>query len=145
MSYKIKDYMSKEIFSVGSEASIVVAAKKMAEKNTGYLIVLKNDQPAGIVTENGLVLKVMSLEKEPSKVKVSEVMSTPLITVDPDDSIEDAVKIMVSNGIRRLPVVKDSIIYGIFTSKDLAQHFNEYEDLVTRDIIKHMSIISLPL
>ena len=144
MSYRIKDYMRKNIITVDAEASASTASKTMMENIVGYLIVLQNDQPAGIVTERDLVLKVMAKEREPLKVKVSEVMSTPLVTIDPDASVEDAVKTMVEHGIRRLPVVREGIIYGIFTARDLARHFNEYEDRVTKDIIRSMSMISLP-
>ena len=144
MSYLIKDYMIKEIATIDVENSAAEASKMMLDKVVGYLIVLENGQPAGIVTEKDLVLKVMAKEKEPSKVKASEIMSTPLITIDPDATVEDAVKTMVQHGIRRLPVVRDSIIYGMFTSRDLAKHFNEYEDRITKDIIRSMSMVSLP-
>jgi CBS domain-containing protein len=136
MSFKIRDYMRKDIVTADDGVSALEASKLMAEKGIGYLIVLKKAQPVGIVTERDIVHKVIAKEKAPSKVKVSECMSSPLITIDPDASIEDAVNTMVKNGVRRLPVVKGTIIYGIFTSRDLAKHFNEYEDSLTRDIIK---------
>ena len=144
MSYRIKSYMRKNIVTVDAEASAAAASKTMKQNSVGHLIVLKNDRPAGIVTERDLVMKVMADERDPSKVKVSEFMSTSLITIDPDASVEDAVKIMVEKGIRRLPVVRDGILYGMFTARDLAQHFNEYEDRVTNDIIRSMSMLSLP-
>ena len=130
--------------TVDAEASAVIASKTMMENNVGYLIVLKNDQPAGIVTEKDLVVKVMAKEIEPSKIKVYEVMSTPMITIDPDATVEDAVITMAEHGIRRLPVVRDGILYGIFTSRDLAKHFKEYEDRVTQNIVRSMATLSLP-
>lgn len=133
MSYRIKDYMRRDIAKVDVESSAVDASKLMPEKSVGYLIALKNDQPVDIVTERDL-----------SKTKVSEFMSAPLITIDVDASLEDAVKTMLEHGIRRLPVVRGSIIYGMFTARDLAKHFNEYEDRVTRDIIRGIAFISLP-
>ena len=144
MSYRVKDYMRRDIVTVDIESSAVDASKLMLEKEVGCLIVLKNDQLAGIVTERDLVSRVMAKEKDPSKTPVSDFMSAPLITIDVDSSLEDAVKTMVEHGIRRLPVVHDNIIYGVFTARDLAKHFNEYEDRVTKDIIRSMSFISLP-
>ena len=127
--------------TIDAEASTVVVQKTMMDNSIGHLIVLKNDQPVGIVTKQDLILKVMAKERELSKSKVSDIMSTPLITIDPDASVEDAVNAMVKHGVQRLPVVRDSIMYGIFTVWDLAQHFNEYEDEVVRHIIESIKAI----
>jgi CBS domain-containing protein len=109
MSYRVKNFMRSEIVTIDVEASAFEASKIMAEKGIGYLIALKKCQPIGIVTERDLVQKVMANKKDPSKVKVSEFMSTPLITIDPDASIGDAASTMAEKGIRRLPVVRDNI------------------------------------
>jgi CBS domain-containing protein len=144
VSYSVDRYMRKDIATVDAEVSAVGASKIMLEKNVGYLVVLENAQPAGIVTERDLVLKVMAKAKDPSRVRVREVMSKPLVSIDPEATVEEAVRTMAKHGIRRLPVVRNNILYGIFTSRDLAKHFNEYEDRVTQDIIRHMSMFSLP-
>jgi CBS domain-containing protein len=134
--------MRKDIVLVSVEASAVEASKHMMEKNIGSLIVCEKSKPIGIVTERDLVLKVMAEEKDPTKVTVREIMSTPLVTIDLDATVEEAVKTMAEHGIRRLPVVRDDIIYGIFTARDLAKNFNQYEESVARDIIRHC--VSLP-
>ncbi len=136
--------MRRDFATIASEGSVLDAAKAMLEKGVGHAIVLDRGSPVGIVTEKDLVMKVMALGKDPSNVKVSEVMSAPLITIDPDASLEDAVAVMAKNGIRRLPVVRDNIIYGMFTARDLAKHFSEYEDKLTRELITSMSGLSLP-
>ena len=144
MSYSVKQYMRTDLPIVDVKNSAVEASKIMVEKEIGCAIVLDKNKPVGIVTEKDLVVKVMAKDKEPSKVMVSEIMTKPVITIEPDASIEDAVKIMAENGIRRLPVVHKGIIYGLFTARELAKNFNDYADKVTRDIIKTMSIVSLP-
>jgi CBS domain-containing protein len=144
MSYPVKSYMSRDIATVGVNDSAVAASKLMMEKGVDYLIVLEKGQPTGIVTNQNLVLKIMAKERDPSQVKVSEIMSQPLITIDPDATVEEAVETMVQHGIRRLPVVREDIIYGMFTTRDLAKHFNEYERKVSEDIIRSMSMFSLP-
>ncbi len=143
-SYQVKSYMSKDIVTIDAGESAATASKVMKQNSVGHLIVLRDGQPVGMVTEHDLVVEVMAGGKDPSKVQVSDFMSTPLVTVDPDASIEDAVKTMVDHGLRRLAVVRDDILYGVFTARDLAQHFNEYEERVTRDIIRNMSMMSLP-
>ena len=140
MSYRIKDYLEKEVATINVGASILEASKLMMKKDVGYLVVLERDQPVGMVTERDLVMKVIAKEKNPSTVKVSEIMSSPLITVNLDATIEDAVKAMAKHRIRRLPVVKDNVICGIFTTRDLTKHFNEYADRIARDISNMQSI-----
>jgi CBS domain-containing protein len=144
MSYPVKSYMSRDIATVGVNDSAVAASKLMMEKGVDYLIVLEKGQPTGIVTDQNLVLKIMAKERDPSQVKVSEIMSQPLITIDPDATVEEAVETMVQHGIRRLPVVREDIIYGMFTTRDLAKHFNDYERQVSEDIIRSMSMFTLP-
>jgi CBS domain-containing protein len=142
LPYLIKDYMQKDIVTVDVKASAAEASKIMMEKNVGYAVVLEKSQPAGIITERDLVQKVMAKEKDPSMVEVGELMSTPLISIDPDATIEEAVQTMAKKGIRKLPVIRSHIIYGIFTTRDLAKNFNKYEDRVAKDIMK--SCFSLP-
>ncbi len=144
MSYQVKEYMRKDVPTIDSDASALEASKLMMEKTVGHLIVLHNAKPTGIITERDLVSKLLAREKDPSKTKTSQLMSTPLITVDPDASVEEAVRTMVRHKVRRLSVVRDSVIYGMFTARDLAKNFNDYEDRVTKDIIKHMAAFSLP-
>jgi CBS domain-containing protein len=136
--------MRRDIATSDAEASAFEASKIMLEKDIGYLIVLEKGQPAGIVTVRDLVMKVMAKGEDPSTVKISEIMSAPLVAIDPDATVEDAVETMVKHGIRTLAVVRDSILYGTFGARDLARHFNEYADRAARDIVKSMARISLP-
>lgn len=130
--------MRKNISTISTEASATEASKTMSTNKTGYIIALEKGRPVGIVTERDLVLKVMALDKNPKNTVVSDCMSSPLITIDPDKSIEEAVETMKKHGFRRLPVVKNNIIYGIFTARDLVEHFEEFEDKLTRDLVRFM-------
>lgn len=136
----VKEYMRKDISTISTEASATEASKTMSTNKVGYVIVLEKGRPVGIVTERDLVLKVMSEGKNPSEVKVVDCMSSPLITIDPDKSIEAAVEIMKKHGFRRLPVVKETIIYGVFTVKDLVDHFEELEDNLARSLYRFMPL-----
>jgi CBS domain-containing protein len=137
--FPVKDYMMREIATIDSGASALDASKMMKDRNTGYLIVLEKAQPAGILTHGDIVTKVTATDKGPSETKISEIMSTPLITVDPDVPVNEAVKSMVEHDIRRLPVVRDNIIYGMFRARDLIRHFDEYTEKVTKDIIRSVT------
>jgi len=135
MSLRVKDCMSKDIVTVDCAISAFAASKIMLEKNVDYLIVLEKAQPVGIVTERDLVLKIMAKGENPSKTKIGKCMSTPIVIADPDATIEEAVRTMAKHEIRRLPVVRGAIVYGVFTSQDLARNFSRYEDKLIRESI----------
>ena len=138
MSTMVKEYMTKEINTITYDATITDAAKVMAaDKNfEGYVVVLKKSKPLGIITERDLVNEVMAKEIDPSKVNLTEIMSTPLITIDPDEDLLEASKLMLENNIRKLVVMKGEIIYGVITAKDIAQHGNKYITRAIRDILR---------
>ena len=138
MSTRVKEYMKKEINTITYDATITDAAKVMAaDKNfEGYVIVLKKGKPLGIITERDIVNEVMAKEIDPSKVNLNEIMSTPLLTIDPDEDLLEASKLMRENNVRKLVVVKGESIYGVITAKDIAQHGNKYITRAIRDVLR---------
>ena len=72
-------------------------------------------------------------------------MPVPLITVNLDATVEDAVKTTAKHKTRRLPVVRDNAIYGIFTTRGLTKYFSKYEDRVTRDLISAQALYDTSL
>jgi len=136
MSYLVKHYMNKEVRIIEDTASVVEAAQKMVETDEGYLLVLNKGRLSGIVTENDFVKKVLAQRLDPQKLTVREIMSTPLVTVDPEEDLLKAYDMMKQRKIRRLPVVKDGIIYGIVTASAVAMGCGEYVDRSVRDIVR---------
>jgi CBS domain-containing protein len=136
MSYVVKHYMRKEVPTIGHQASVSEAAKAMDKLGNGFLIVLKNGSPAGIVTERDFVRKVIARDADPKKITVGEIVSTPLITVDPDEDLLKASELMQKNNIRRLPVVKEGIIYGVVTARDISFHCIDYVNKSVKDILR---------
>ena len=136
MSYRVKDYMDKEFPSIGLGVSVVEASKALAQAETSYIIVLEKGKPKGMLTEDDLVRKVLAAEKDPKGMKVMDIMSSPLITVDPDEDLIKASELMQKNGIKRLPVVKEGIIYGVLTSQNIAQKCGAYVEKSVKDILR---------
>ena len=116
--YAVKNVMSKPLITVDSEASCQDAIRVMAEKDIGAVVVTEKGKPVGIVTERDILKKVCP-NVSCMKVKVREIMSKPLITVDANTPIGEAVSIMVDRNIRRLLVTEGGKIVGIVTQKDL--------------------------
>ncbi len=145
MSYAVKSYMEKDVQTINEDATIVEAAKQMSQDGAykGYLVVLKQGSPVGILTERDLVNKILAQGVDPSKTKVSEMMSTPLITIDPDEDLLKAAELMREKGVRKLPVVRDGIIYGIITADDIAQKCGTYVDKTVKDIIRWTAPLGL--
>jgi len=139
--YLVKHYMSEDVPTAESHASVVEAAKEMSKLDKGFLIVLKGGQPAGIVTERDFLKKILVAELDPAKVSIGEIMSSPLITVDPDMDLVEATKVMQAKNIRLVVVAKDGIIYGVLTSAEIARHFVDYLDRESRDIMRWCSLI----
>ena len=121
---KVKDFMTKGVLTVDEEKTIFEAAKLMSQKEVGDVVVLKGEIPRGIVTERDFVRRVVA-RKTPLDSKISDVMSRPLITIDPDASLKEAARKMVNRGIRRLPVVEQHKLVGIIVVSDFARHLSK--------------------
>jgi len=134
----VKDYMTKEVNTIDCDAKVTEAAMAMAadEKKEGYVICLIKGKPAGIVANIDIVNKVVAKKLDPSKTLVAEIMSKPLVTVDPDDDLLKASSLMREHNVGRLGVVRDDVIYGIITANIIAQRCGEYVDRSVRDIIR---------
>ncbi|HEX8052184.1 MAG TPA: CBS domain-containing protein [Thermoleophilaceae bacterium] len=115
----VGDVMTKDPQSVQPGDSIEDAAKKMKEADTGALLVVDGDELKGIVTDRDIVVNAVAAGN--SDATVEDVASTDTTTTDPDSSLEDAIKLMRDNKVRRLPVVGDGgKPVGIVSLGDLA-------------------------
>jgi signal-transduction protein with cAMP-binding, CBS, and nucleotidyltransferase domain len=122
--------------SIGIEASVAQAAKAMCRAEVGSVIIIENNKPIGIVTEEDIACKVVAKDLKPSTVRVNKIMSTPLITVSADKTVGDAATMMVKHKVRRLPVIdaKHKVI-GMVTVRDLLAVSNELNELLA-DLIE---------
>lgn len=116
---KIGEVMTKHVVMVEHNTKVVEVCKLMGKSKIGSVIVTKEGKPFGIFTERDLLSKVLlsgSLEDE-----VGKYASSPLIVVSPDYEVKEAARIMADLGIRRLVVMEEGEIRGIFTSSDLVR------------------------
>ncbi|MEW6593005.1 MAG: CBS domain-containing protein [Candidatus Hadarchaeota archaeon] len=115
----VKEAMSAKVLVATTTTTVAKAAKLMASRSVGSIVVLKGKTPVGILTERDVLDKVVSEDLKPSKVLVEKVMSSPIMTVTPDTDVTEAAKMMSKNKIRRLPVVEKGKLIGIITSADI--------------------------
>jgi CBS domain-containing protein len=116
----VREAMSSPVATVNEDQSVVDAAKIMSEHRIGSIIVISADeQPNGIITERDLVFRVIANDIVPRDIKVKDVMSSPLRMVDPETSLEDAMRMMDRMNIRRLGVTYKGRLEGVISDKDI--------------------------
>ncbi|MBO3798211.1 MAG: CBS domain-containing protein [Thermoproteota archaeon] len=119
---KVRDVMSSPVVSVLPTDSVFEAASKMMSHGVGAVVIESGGRPEGIVTERDLIRRVLMEGKDPKKVACREIMSKPLVTIDPEASILKAITLMKEKEIRRIVVVKGGRTVGIVTEKELIRN-----------------------
>jgi CBS domain-containing protein len=115
----VREIMNKEVITVEGTVTVQEAAKLMNEHNVGCLIVVKNKELTGIVTERDFLSKVIVEGRNPTKTPVQRIMTKEVVLGKPDLDVQEAVDIMHEKGIKKLPIVKGNKLVGIVTVSDI--------------------------
>jgi len=116
----VKDAMSSPVVSLDEEAPSNKIANIMDKNDLGCVIIInKAGKPIGIITERDLVLRVLTKNLKPDTVKAKDIMTSPLVTIEPDATISDAARRMSRLDIRRLGVLYKGNLVGVISSKDI--------------------------
>jgi CBS domain-containing protein len=116
---KVRDIMTKNVVKSDKDSTIYDLARLMDQNRIGCIVIAEDDKPIGIVTERDIITKCLAKEMNPREVKAKDIMSSPVITIEPDAEMLEAAKVMVSRMIRRLPVVENNKLVGIITTSDM--------------------------
>lgn len=119
---KVSEVM-KKIIVVEKDLSLREAAKVMADKNIGCLVLISKDKIAGIVTEKDIVDNASSLNK-----KISSVAKRNIVTIEEKDSLERAAETMAKHGIKRLPVTNKGKLTGIITVSEIIENVDDLNE-----------------
>jgi CBS domain-containing protein len=114
----IADVMTKSVISVDASMTVNEAAKMMEDAKVGAVIVMENNVPVGIVTDRDFAVKVVAHAYQITA-SVKQIMSSPLFSINSDESVRAAADLMHERGIRKLPVIDDENIVGIITATDI--------------------------
>ncbi|MFH2002710.1 MAG: CBS domain-containing protein [Planctomycetota bacterium] len=131
--HSIKPIIKKQtsVYSIEKSATITRAAVEMADHNIGSLVVTDGNQVVGIITERDCLKRVLAARLDPEKVRVADVMTSPVAVCRPDTSIEECIAVITEKRIRHLPVVDNGKLVGIVTSGDiLAQQMETHEETI---------------
>jgi CBS domain-containing protein len=118
---KVSEVMTSDPFAVGPDTTVAAAARMMRDGDVGALLVVEGERLAGIVTDRDIVVRVVAEGRDPAQTPVREAVSAEeLVTVSPDTSVSDAVRVMREKAVRRIPVVEGDRPVGVLSIGDLA-------------------------
>ena len=127
----VKDVMSSPVLTTDEEVPSNKIANVMNENKLGCVIVTNKDgKPLGIITERDLVVRVLAKNLQPAKVKAIDIMTSPLVTIDPEATISDAAKRMSRLDVRRLGVLYRGDLIGLISSKDILGVMPELVEII---------------
>jgi CBS domain-containing protein len=119
----IRELMTQNPARVSTGSTIADAARLMRDKDTGIAPVTDGDRLVGVITDRDIAIQVVAEGKDPNSTKVDEVASQNLVTIDPQQDLDEALRLMAQHQVRRLPVVEeDGRLVGILAQADVARH-----------------------
>ena len=110
-----------EVFSVSPAAAVLEAIRMMAERHVGALLVMQGDELTGIVSERDYARKVILKGRSSADTPVRDIMSTPVLTVQPEATVEKCMQLMTDHRVRHLPVVEGRRVVGMVSIGDLVK------------------------
>lgn len=115
------DRKGSDIFAVAPEAPVLDAIKHMAERGVGALLVMRGEQLVGIVSERDYARKVILQGRSSAQTPVSDIMSSPVLSVTPDTDVFDCMRLCTDSRVRHLPVLHGSRVMGVISIGDLVK------------------------
>jgi CBS domain-containing protein len=109
------------VYAIGPEDPVLEAIQMMADHHVGALIVLKNDELAGIVSERDYARKVILMGRSSAETPAWQIMTSPVHTISPDQTLQDCMRLMTDKRIRHLPVVEGGRVVGMISIGDLVK------------------------
>jgi CBS domain-containing protein len=129
MGQTVSDIMTKQLVSLSAGDTVRDAARRMREANVGAVVVQKNGNIIGIVTDRDIVVRCLAHDGDCDEIVLEEICSADLATLRPDDDVDHAVRLMRDKAIRRVPVVKNGKAVGILSLGDLALERDPFSTL----------------
>lgn len=123
-----------EVYSISADATVYEALELLEEKNVGALLVMDGDTLAGLLSERDYVRKVKLKGHSSTDLKVSEIMSTPVVTVPPTATVDECMRCMTNKRCRHLPVVGEGKLVGVVSIGDLVNWIMTVQDVTIHQL-----------
>jgi len=130
MPILVKDIMAKPVYTIDIDKTAQDAGRVMKKIRRGFLIVVKNKRPIGIVSDSDLIDKVVTKNLKADKVKIKQLMATPVIFAEPNEDILSVVRKIKRSNIHRMPVIANGKLVGVISLTDIAKTSPEMLDLL---------------
>ena len=122
MAKTIRDLMTSNPCSIDADKPVTYAAKMMRDEDVGLAPIVEGDRLVGTLTDRDIAVRVVAEGRDAEQTNVQDVMSTDLVTVDPQQDLDEALRLMARNQVRRLPVVEEGgKLVGVVAQADVAQ------------------------
>ena len=137
MGQRIRDIMTSNPSTVEPDKTVVDAARIMKQEDAGVVPVTENGRLTGMVTDRDIAIRVVAESKDPKSTTVREVASTDLVTIDPQQDLDGALRLTAKHQVRRLPVVQeDGRLVGVVAQADVAR---QGDDTKTGQVVLEIS------
>jgi CBS domain-containing protein len=120
MARSIRDVMTAQPKTLSASATLAEAARIMRQEDIGDVLVMDDGKPCGIVTDRDIVVRGIAAGKDPNQTPLKEVASQNVVTLEPDASVDEAIRLMRERAIRRIPIMEGNKPVGIVSLGDLA-------------------------
>ena len=137
MANSVRDAMTKSPRTIGRASTIVEAARIMRDEDVGIVPIVDGDKLVGTLTDRDIAIRVVAEGKDPNTTKAEEVASREIVTIDPQQDLDEARRLMARHQVRRLPVVEeDGKLVGIVAQADIAEHATDEQ---TGELVEEIS------
>lgn len=137
MGKGIREIMTSKVCSIDADKSVAYAAKMLRDEDVGLAPIVEGDRLVGTLTDRDIAIRVVAEGRDPEATTVREVASIDLVTVDPQQDLDEALRLMAEHQIRRVPVVEeDGRLVGIVAQADIARQSN---DVKTGEVVERIS------
>jgi CBS domain-containing protein len=122
------------VWTAGPADSVLVAARIMAEKNTGFLVVMENGKIVGVLSERDCIRRVLLVGKSPEVTPVADIMVRNVVKANLGDTFADCMRLMHTHSIRHLPVMDSDKVVGVISVRDLLREAVEHHTKVISEL-----------
>jgi CBS domain-containing protein len=137
MGERIRELMTSNPRSLESGSTVMEAARLMRDEDAGIIPVVEGEKLVGTVTDRDIAIRVVAEGRSPENVTVGEIASRELVTIDPQQELDEALRLMARHQVRRLPVVEeDGKLVGIVAQADVAKRASEQQ---TGEVVEDIS------
>jgi CBS domain-containing protein len=137
MPKTVREVMTSKLCSIDVDKPVAYAAKMMRDEDVGMAPIVERDRLVGVLTDRDIAVRVVAEGRDPEQVKVTEVASSDLVTLDPQQDLDEALRLMARHQVRRLPVVEeDGRLVGVVAQADVAQQADEQR---TGEVVEQIS------